>query len=111
MTRAHRELRRWLGSLGDLLVAQLQLRLQVLPRRPVPKLLDNASSGRHIPSAPKDAGDDSAPRVPGYCVRSRESGSEAWSEPTINCIPCSRDSSPLDLRHHGHESRAAHQAG
>lgn len=36
MTGAHRELRRWLGPLGDLLVAQLQLRLQVLPRRPVP---------------------------------------------------------------------------
>lgn len=66
VTGAHRKLRRWLGPLGDLQVAQLQLRLPVLPRRPVQQLLDSASSGRHIRSAPKDAGDDSAPRVPGY---------------------------------------------
>lgn len=61
MTGAHRELRRWLGPLGDLLITQLQLRLQVLSRRPVPQPLDNASSGSHVSSVPKDAGDDSAP--------------------------------------------------
>ena len=53
---AHRKSGRRLSSLGDLLVTQLQLRLQVSPGGPVPKPLDKPSSGRHRQSALKGAG-------------------------------------------------------
>ncbi|VCW77382.1 unnamed protein product, partial [Gulo gulo] len=68
------------------------------PRCPVPQPLDEASGGRHLPFALKDAGDVSTARAAGKNVAvSREDG-QAGLGRTIKGLLGARDPSPPDRR-------------